>query len=165
MVNDSVISALIGLAGACSSGAATPDTFPLLLRALSLTPDSPPEEVESMHRAVSKEKFRIAPGCALCASPCGNTSDYDMDRLYASDPRTLERKLEALSLLQFLAAALQEQPPADRQEQEPWLQLLLKTLCWVSYDLDDATLLELLQELRQGASRLQRRENTSSSGT
>ena len=29
-----------------------------------------------------EEKDRIAPGCAMCTARCGNTDDYDMERLW-----------------------------------------------------------------------------------
>ena len=70
--DEAVISALIGLAGACNNNPKTLRTDRVLLRALAGELDA---------EAVRAEKFAVAPDCAVCANPCGNTSDYDMDRL------------------------------------------------------------------------------------
>ena len=34
---------------------------------------------------VHAEKERVVPNCATCASPCGNTSDYDMKEIWEAD--------------------------------------------------------------------------------
>lgn len=41
--------------------------------------------LEEMVREVQKEKYRIVPDCEHCASPCGNTSDYDLNQLYQEE--------------------------------------------------------------------------------
>lgn len=46
----------------------------------------------------------MAPGCALCAAPCRNTSDDDMRRIYKADDVIRNTKLQVLEEIQKLAA-------------------------------------------------------------
>ena len=62
---------------------------------------------------VQTEKHRVAPGCATCAMPCGNTNDYDFVRLWAAPESIRTLKLQMLSTafalvlgLPLVAAAL-----------------------------------------------------------
>ncbi len=44
---------------------------------------------------VKEAKDKAAPGCAMCTARCGNTDDYDMERLWnsAEDVRTVKTLL------------------------------------------------------------------------
>ena len=50
-----------------------------------------------MYHIVETEKHRVAPNCATCTMRCGNTDNYDLDRLWAApeDIRTLKLRLLA----------------------------------------------------------------------
>lgn len=130
--NGSVVSALIGLAGACNNNPKTPQTDRLLLEALA---------GEQAAEAVRAEKFAVAPDCAVCANPCGNTSDYDMERLYAADAEIRETKVRILETMRETAAIL-----LHRQQTE--IDLFYKALLYVGSDLDAATLHTLLEEMQ-----------------
>ena len=85
MDGDRIISVLVGLAGACGNNPKTPDTDSLIMRALAfpvLCPEADEEGLAEVVDGLYAEKHAIAPGCAECAFPCGNTSDYDMGRIY-----------------------------------------------------------------------------------
>ena len=69
-----ILSALIGLAGAAISNGKTENTDSVIITAL-LSEDSE-EEIAKIH----KEKYQISPNCETCQSPCGNTSDYDLNK-------------------------------------------------------------------------------------
>ena len=130
--NEEVISALIGLAGACNNNPKTLRTDRVLLRALAGELDAD---------AVRTEKFTVAPDCAVCASPCGNTSDYEMDRLYTADREVREVKMQILEAMRETAKSLLQTPKAE-------INLLYKALLYVGSDLDADTLRALLTEVQ-----------------
>ena len=80
---------------------------------LAAQPDAPEERLQRMLAIVQTEKHRVAPGCATCAMPCGNTNDYDFVRLWAAPEsiRTLK--------LQMLSAAFAFGPNARRVRRRP----------------------------------------------
>lgn len=113
-VRDTLLGALIGLARATTSEPKTADTDEVLNAGLRLAaqPAAPEEKLHRMLAIVRTEKHRVAPNCASCAMPCGNTNDYDLARLWAApDPvRTLK--------LRMLAAAVrlaQKHPQGEAQ--------------------------------------------------
>ena len=75
MQGDSIISALIGLVGAVSNNGRTEQTDSVIREAFLCLKDADSEE--EMVQKIHAEKFIIAPDCATCLNPCGNTSDYD----------------------------------------------------------------------------------------
>ena len=77
-VRDALLGALVGLARATTSEPKTDDTDEVLNAGLRLAaqPDAPEERLQRMLAIVQTEKHRVAPGCATCAMPCGNTNDY-----------------------------------------------------------------------------------------
>lgn len=129
---EAVISALIGLAGACNNNSKTPQTDRVLLRALAGELDAD---------AVRAEKFAVAPDCAVCISPCGNTSDYDMSRLYTADAEVCERKLQIIEAMREAASCL-------LHASEPETELFYKALLYVGSDLDIDLLQALLEEVQ-----------------
>lgn len=148
MKEDAIISALIGLAGACGNNPKTANTDYLVMQALafpvlcSRCDDSALQElVDSIH----SEKYTIAPGCAVCTAPCGNTSDYDMRRLYEANDAVRNAKLQVLARLQNLAAEVclcwreGEGLPIDAD-------FFYKALSYVGCDIEEAALLALLNE-------------------
>ena len=148
MIEDKIISALIGLAGACNNNQKTDATDGLVIKALAL-PLLCPEYAERMLQEIindiRSEKYAVAPGCAECTAPCGNTSDYDMSRIYEASEEIRKVKLSVLEKLQKLAAdvcRIQKDgitPCADNG-------FFYKALSYVSYDMDEAALLGLLKE-------------------
>ena len=72
---DALLGALVGLARATTSEPKTDDTDEVLNAGLRLAaqPDAPEEKLHRMLETVRTEKHRVAPGCASCAMPCGNT--------------------------------------------------------------------------------------------
>ena len=57
--------------------------------------DSEEETVQKIHA----EKFAIAPDCANCLNPCGNTSDYDMAQFYAADVKIIAAKRDLIEAI------------------------------------------------------------------
>ena len=90
----------------------------------------------------------MAPGCAVCAAPCGNTSDYDMRRIYEADEGIRKVKLQILEKLQKLAAYICRDQGYGKI---PYTDsgFFYKALSYVSYDMEEADLLELLDEIEK----------------
>lgn len=97
MQGDRIISALIGLVGAMSNNGKTERTDSVVREAfLRLTDgDNEEETVQKIH----VEKFAIAPDCANCLNPCGNTSDYDMAQFYAADVKIIAAKRDLIEAI------------------------------------------------------------------
>ena len=144
---DKIISALIGLVGACNNNPKTAGTDSLVIKALAfplLCPEYDDRELQEIVNDIYSEKNSIAPGCAVCMAPCGNTSDYDMRRIYEADDVIRKVKLQILEKLQKLAAYA-----CCNHESEIILtdnEFFYKALSYVSYDMDEADLLGLLKE-------------------
>ena len=90
---------LIGLMRTTSSHEKSEHTDRVILGGLILydDPQVTKEEVEGAIESVINEKRIIAPGCFTCASPCGNTDDYDLRIMdgpdYDAELRDEKRKM------------------------------------------------------------------------
>ena len=102
-----MISALIGLVGAVSNNGRTEHTDGVIRRAFLQIRNGGSEQeiVEAVHR----EKFAISPDCAICKNPCGNTSDYDMDRFHEASESIQNRKLELIKSIGAYLESVQEE--------------------------------------------------------
>lgn len=98
-LQDELTGALIGLARACASNPKTESTDQIILEGLFTTITNVnfnDDTVRAMTAKVNAEKARVVPGCAACASRCGNTDNYDMKRLW--DANEDIRSLKSLIL-------------------------------------------------------------------
>ena len=102
---DTLLGALVGLARSTVNEPKTEDTDRILAAGLRLAAD--PEAAESallrMTDIVEAEKHRVAPNCAACAMPCGNTSNYDPARLWGAPAEICALKVRLLSAVCVLA--------------------------------------------------------------
>ena len=149
MQEDKIISVLIGLVGACGSNPKTENTDHLVLKSLahSFCRNSDADAVQGVIDEIRAEKNIIAPGCALCETPCGNTSDYDMSRIYDAEDEIRKAKLDILSELCETAAYIcSDQKTKLLTETE--IEFFYKALSYISYDLGKEVLLSLLGEAR-----------------
>ena len=106
MIEDKIISALIGLVGACNNNPKTSDTDGVIIKALAfplIYPEYDDSTLQEMINDIHSEKNSVVPGCAVCTAPCGNTSDYDMRQIYKADNGIRKVKLQILEKLQKLA--------------------------------------------------------------
>lgn len=138
-MNDKIISVLIGLIGACSSNPKTENTDALVIKALAYDSDSD-IEIQIIIEEIRTEKNRIAPECAMCASPCGNTSDYDMHRIEESDEEIHRLKRQILYTLHDIAIGVNRLSDSE-------IDLLYKAIAYVGYDLEAESLQAVLDEL------------------
>lgn len=142
MIEDRIISVLIGLVRACNNNPKTADTDSLVIKALAfplLYPKYDDKTISEIIDEIHTEKNSVAPSCAVCPAPCGNTSDYDMNRIYEADDAVRKVKLQILEKLQDLAVYFCRDKMTD-------VEFFYKALSYVSYDMDGAELLELLNE-------------------
>lgn len=148
MKEEKIISVLIGLIGACNNNPKTGVTDELIIKSLAFPltyPDLNDDKILELINEIRSEKYTIAPGCAVCTSPCGNTSDYDMSRIYNAKDGICEIKLQILSKLQKLAAhEYLCQKSGEKSEID--IQFFYRALSLISYDIEKETLLALLEE-------------------
>lgn len=97
MTGDRIISTLIGLVGAVSNNGKTEQTDAVVREALLHRND--PTKEEQLVQKIRELKDVIAPDCATCKMPCGNTSDYDMTQFYSAEEGVLVAKKELLETI------------------------------------------------------------------
>ncbi|MBQ7860529.1 MAG: hypothetical protein IJ347_10455 [Faecalibacterium sp.] len=68
----------------------------------TLDPSRTGDTLPDLIKQAEEEKYKLAPGCASCAMPCGRTENYDMRRLWAAEETTLSLK----TLLLFAARGI-----------------------------------------------------------
>ena len=142
------VSALIGLVGACNNNPNTPSTDRVIIKALALpilNPETDAETIRQITDEIYAEKYAVSPGCASCAMPCGNTSDYDMNRIYNADEGVRSVKLQILSKLQELASYIYQNQKLETLSPED-MEFFYKALSYVSYDMESDVLYTLLTE-------------------
>lgn len=150
MRGDKVISALIGLVGACNNNPKTDATDSVVIKALAasvLCRESDDTSLAGIIAEIYAEKNAVAPDCAVCACPCGSTSDYDMNRIYEAGAEIRDLKLELLSRCQHLAVCVYRGGDFGEKVQID-STVFYKMLSCISYDIEKEQLLELLEETR-----------------
>ena len=140
-VRDELLGALSGLARATTSEPKTEDTDDVLCAGLRLAarPDADEAALHRMLDIVHTEKHRVAPNCATCAMPCGNTADYDLARLWAAPAPVRSCKLQ---LLQGLFALAGQRPRAPEA-----IFALYQSLFALAEDWDETQLQPIVQNL------------------
>lgn len=108
---EKVISALIGLVGAVSNNGKTDETDKIIKKALMSIKNG--ENEDSVVDMIHKEKFTIAPDCATCLNPCGNTSDYDIEKLKNAPEDVRNAKLNLINALCEMAVSLKYDELSD----------------------------------------------------
>jgi len=99
-LQDELTGALIGLARA-TEGTTVPteSTYRTIIEGLFTTITNVSfdnDAITDMIQKVYKEKNKLVPDCAVCASPCGRNNDYDMDLLWNDNENI--RSLKSLIL-------------------------------------------------------------------
>ena len=139
MQGDSIISALIGLVGAVSNNGRTEQTDSVIREAFLRLKDADSEE--EMVQKIHAEKFSIAPDCATCLNPCGNTSDYDMTQFYAADAKVISAKRDLVETVCKKLGSSENVPEDVYQgiaylgydlEPEAYAQIQQKIICYDS---------------------------------
>ena len=144
MQENKVISTLIGLIGACNNNPKTENTDSLVIKALAFSSDA--HAADGLVEEIRAEKYSIAPGCMTCASPCGNTSDYDMERIYNADSEIRDTKLSVLSEIGETAEYIYKNGISLSENE---MNFFYKALSYISYDMGKDPLLSLLSEAQE----------------
>lgn len=158
MEDDKIISALIGLIGACNNNPKTENTDGVVIKALAFPlfqTGTSDESLQALIEEIYTEKYTVAPGCATCQTPCGNTSDYDMNRIYDAESGIRELKLKILSALKELAAKLYNRQESDTIPVES-MEIFYKALSYVSFDMERDGLLTFWNEVQGTTEKIRR---------
>lgn len=134
MQGDSIISALIGLVGAVSNNGKTEQTDSVIREAFLCLTDTGSEE--EMVQKIHAEKFSIAPDCATCLNPCGNTSDYNMTQFYSADAKIIAAKRDMIETI-CKKIGLSENVPED----------VYQGIAYLGYDLEPEAYTQIQQKI------------------
>lgn len=159
MQENKIISALIGLVGACNNNPKTENTDRVVIKALAFSLTHPEADVETLQALIEEihtEKYTIAPNCAVCQTPCGNTSDYDMNRIHSAETDVRDLKLKMLSALRELAADLYSCQKADVLSAED-MEIFYQVLAYVSFDMERNSLLAFWNEVQMTIEKIKRK--------
>jgi hydroxylamine reductase len=139
---------LVGLAKACKLNIRQADITRLLMEGLITTiadAGFDDQAMSDMLLKVRREKDRIAPGCAICKSVCGNTSDYDIKNIWTSEEDI--RFLKFLILYAIKGIAVYALPATVKGNQNEVInEFFYKALSIISYDLTMEDLLTVAEE-------------------
>ena len=158
MENNKIISALIGLVGACNNNPKTQKTDYILIKALAFPltqPEADEETLQALIEEIYAEKYTVSPGCAACQTPCGNTSDYDMNRIYRAEADIRELKLKMISALEELAADIYSRQKLDLPDAES-MEIFYKVLAYISLEMERDSLLTFWNDVQETIERIRR---------
>lgn len=132
MDNKRNIAALIGLVGAIGNNGKTENTDKVVREALLA------EDSEEMVTKIHKETYTISPSCRTCASPCGNTSDYDISKFEETPEDVLSLKMELIAELRKAAERITGELP----------EAMYRGIAYVGYDLEISFYRKTIEELK-----------------
>lgn len=159
-MEDKLLGALIGLAKSTANTAPVESTLETLVDGLALlyrekenlcVEDDADNsllncELTRMTDRVHEEKFKLVPDCALCQSPCGNTSDYDASLFRKSQAPNQKLNLEIIAGLEKIAYSIR-QKEAELSLDDDISGLFFRALAVTSFDWAEDDLLELKAEV------------------
>lgn len=126
------LSALIGLAGAVGNNGKTEHTDTIVRQALLRMHE------EDWSERIHAEKFLVSPSCKICPSPCGNTSDYPMDKFDVRSDEQWELMEQVMHELQRIASEGENVLP----------EIVYRAIAYIGYDLENETYQRLLEEMK-----------------
>lgn len=142
-----LIGALIGLAKACNVHLKTENTNSIIIKSLAAIFPLEGNGEELLQR-VREEKLAVASDCTTCLAPCGNTDEYNLDELQASNISQTVRdlKFQLLNVSHEIASGMVSYTINSTEEN---ISLLYKALCVVSYDVGEERVQTVLKELQR----------------
>ncbi len=148
-LQDQLTGVLIGLARACGNNPKTEKTDEMIINGLFTTITNVSfnqETLKEMIAKVKEEKNKIVPGCHACASPCGNTEDYDMNDIWDANEDIRSLKSLILFGIRGMAAYAYHAMVLGYEDKEV-NEFFYKALCVISYDLGMEDLLPVMLEV------------------
>ena len=106
------------------------------------------QQLEELLQKVREEKLAVAPDCAICLNPCGNTDEYNLDELQSPEvsQNVRDSKMELLNASYKLAFNILHDNIEDK---EAGIKALYKALCVISYDVTEERVRIVLSELEE----------------
>ena len=148
-LQDELTGAVIGLAKSCENNPKTPDTDRIIIEGLFTTITNVNFNNETLKEMIDKvhaEKNKVVPNCSACASPCGNTDDYDVNNIWNADEDI--RSLKSLILFGIRGmAAYAYHAMVLGYEDEEVNNFFYKSLAIISYDYGMEELLPVVLEV------------------
>lgn len=104
-IRDELLGCIIGLSRVCQMHQKSDRTDLLILQGLIDSADLSLSDgtIQSTMTLIKSEKSKIAPMCETCAARCGNSDDYDMNKLYDDTEEIRKLKLKILHKIQDIA--------------------------------------------------------------
>ena len=158
MEDNKIISALIGLVGACNNNPKTENTDRVIIKALAFPmawPEASDETFLALIEEIHAEKYTIAPNCADCQTPCGNTFDYDMNRIYETEADIRDLKLKMIAALRELAADFSGYQDSGALSSDS-MEIFYKVLSYISFDMDKNSLVTFWNEIQETIDKVRR---------
>ena len=161
MEENKIISALIGLVGACNNNPKTENTDRIVIKSLAFSRacsevcEVSNETIQALIEEIHTEKYIVAPGCATCQTPCGNTSDYDMNRIYEAETEIRDLKFKILFEVEELAADIYSRKKVDALSAES-VEFFYKTLIYIGLDMEKNGLLAFWNEVQDTVEEIRR---------
>ena len=85
---------------------------------------------------IHTEKFAIAPDCATCLNPCGNTSDYDMTQFYGADAKIIAAKRDLIETIRKKICSSETVP-----------ETVYRGIAYLGYDLEPEAYTQIRAEI------------------
>lgn len=145
---DKLIGELIGLARATDGNEhlISESSTAFIIEGLYVsTGDSACDEntIQILLERIVDEKKKMVPDCFLCASPCGKTAAYNMDRLRNGKDELYSLKLMLLSAAQTIASKFYTSAAPGNRIKSAAL-FLYKLLVAIGLDTDDSSFLSAI---------------------
>lgn len=139
-MNERIMSSLVGLSGACGNNGKTENTDSIVMNAL-LNCFVPVDE-DAIVAAIRKDKYTISPNCETCPTPCGNTSDYDIEKFHQNtELKAIKEELirETVALAERLHSSSKTELPEE----------IYKAISYFSFELSPDSYRNLINTLAQ----------------
>ena len=144
-LQDDLTARHIGLVKACGMHIREKENHKLIIEALAATgskSDITKEELEQWIQKAKDAKYKAAPDCATCLNPCGNTDDYPVEEI-----RKSPLKMQMLDQMRELAFYACKSVVRDIEDANS-CEFYYKVLSILSYDIDEKTLQETIEEIK-----------------
>lgn len=148
LLRKNLLGALIALAKTSNNNSKTDNTDRVLIEGLvAIKMESFGEEMLNKKLAMARqEKYVISPNCSTCASPCGNTSEYDVELWKEEDEVCQEIKGQMIKVLLDTAQMIYQGMMLKKDMSED-MEIFYKILEIVTYQFEAEELREVLEEL------------------
>lgn len=145
-----LLGALIALAKTSNSNPKTENTDRILIEGLvaAKTETFGEEMLQKKIDMARTEKYVISPNCSTCASPCGNTSEYDLDLWKEEDISCQEAKRHLLSEIQDAAKDVY-QAMMLKKDMSEHMEIFYKVLEILTYTFELEELKEIQNEVKE----------------